>query len=224
MSPGLDRVRQAARRDKKMRFTARLHHVTPELLEQSYYALKRQAVPGRDGVTWAEYGKRRQERLAGLHERVHRGRYRAQPSKRAYLEKEDGRPRPRGISALEDQIVQPAVATVLGMIYEEEFLGFSYGFRPGRSQHEALDALWMGLMTRAVNGVWAAEVSGFFETIDHDGLRRMIQHRIGDRRILRRIRKGLRAGVSEEGQWSPGTQGTPQGAVISPWLANSYLH
>ena len=197
MSPGLDRVRQAARRDKKMRFTARLHHVTPELLEQSYYALKRQAVPGLDGVTWAEYGKRRQERLAGLHERVHRGRYRAQPSKRAYLEKEDGRPRS---------------------------LGFSYGFRPGRSQHEALDALWMGLMTRAVNGVWAAEVSGFFETIDHDGLRRMIQHRIGDRRILRRIRKGLRAGVSEEGQWSPGTQGTPQGAVISPWLANSYLH
>ena len=224
VSSGLARVRQAARRDKKMRFTALMHHVTPELLEHSYYALKREAAPGLDGVTWAEYGQRLQQRLAELHERVHRGTYRAQPSKRAYIEKSDGRRRPLGISALEDKIVQQAVATVLAAVYEEEFLGFSYGFRPGRGQHDALDALWTALMDRGVNWVLDADVSGFFDAIDHDWLLRMIEHRIQDRRILRLIRKWLRAGVCEAGQWRPGTVGTPQGAVISPLLANIYLH
>ncbi len=207
-----------------MRFTALMHHVTPELLKHSYYALKRKAAPGLDGVTWAEYGQRLQERLVDLHERVHRGAYRAQPSKRAYLEKSDGRQRPLGISALEDKIVQQAVATVLEAVYEEDFLGFSYGFRPGRSQHKALDALWMALMYRGVNWVLDADVRGFFDAINHDWLLRMIEHRIQDRRILRLIRKWLRAGVSEAGQWTPGTVGTPQGAVISPLLANIYLH
>ncbi len=224
VSIGLAGVGQAARRDKEVRFTALLHHVTPELLEQSYFALKRKAAVGVDGVTWQGYGEGLQERLLDLHARIHGGTYRAQPSRRAYLLKEDGKPRPLGISALEDKIGQQAVATVLEQIYEEDFLGFSYGFRPGRSQHRALDALWMGITNQPVNWVLDADISGFFDAIDHEWMLKFLQHRIGDRRILRLIRKWLRAGVSEAGQWSRSTVGTPQGAVISPLLANIYLH
>ncbi len=223
-SRGLWGVREAARRDKKMRFTALLHHVTPELLRAGYFDLKRQAAPGVDGVTWQEYGGDLEARLADLHERIHRGTYRAQPSKRAWIPKPDGRQRPLGIAALEDKIVQQAVKTVLAQIYEEDFLGFSYGFRPGRGCHDALDALWVGLTERKVNWVLDADIRGFFDAIDHGWLMKFLEHRIADRRILRLLRKWLRAGVSEDGEWSRTTAGTPQGAVISPLAANLFLH
>jgi len=207
-----------------MRFTALLHHITPELLRASYFDLKRQAAPGVDEVTWRQYGSDLEDRLAGLHERIHRGSYRAKPSKRAWIPKPDGRQRPLGIAALEDKIVQQAVKTVLEQVYEGEFLGFSYGFRPGRGCHQALDALWVGLTERKVNWVLDADIRGFFDAIDHEWLMKFLEHRIADRRILRLVRKWLRAGVSEEGEWSPTTVGTPQGAVISPLLANVFLH
>ena len=221
---GLWGVREAAKRDKKMRFTALLHHITPELLRASYFELKRSAVPGVDGVTWHAYGQDLEERIADLHGRVHRGAYRAQPSKRAWIPKADGRQRPLGIAALEDKVVQQAVKTVLAQIYEEDFLGFSYGFRPGRSGHNALDALWVGIAHRKVNWVLDADIRGFFDNIDHEWMLKFLEHRIADRRILRLIRKWLKAGVSEEGQWSRTTVGTPQGSVISPMLANVFLH
>lgn len=220
----LEGVRQAARRDKKAKFTALLHHVTPELLRASYYELNRTASPGLDRVTWAEYGQGLEERLADLHARVHRGTYRARPSKRAWIPKADGRLRPLGIAALEDKIVQQAVKAVLECIYEMDFVGFSYGFRPGRSPHKALDALWVGLTKRKVNWVLDADIRGFFDAIDHDWLMKFLKHRIADPRVLRLIRKWLRAGVSEDGTWSKTTVGTPQGAVISPLLANVFLH
>ena len=223
-SIGLEGVRKAARRDKTLRFTALLHHVTPELLRASYFALKRDAAPGVDGQTWKSYGQGLQGRLKDLHERVHRGSYRAKPSKRAWIPKPDGRQRPLGIAALEDKIVQQAVRTVLEPIYEEDFLGFSYGFRPGRGQHNALDALWVGIRQRKVNWVLDADIRGFFDAIDHEWLMKFLEHRIADRRILRLIRKWLRAGVSDDGEWSRTTVGTPQGSVISPMLANVYLH
>ena len=221
---GLLGVREAAKRDKTMRFTALLHHVNPELLRASYFELKRQAAPGVDGMTWQEYGRNLEERLDDLHGRIHRGAYRAQPSKRAWVPKADGRQRPLGIAALEDKIVQQAVKTVLEQIYEEDFLGFSYGFRPGRSCHNALDALWVGIAHRKVNWVLDADICGFFDNIDHEWLLSFMEHRIADRRILRLIRKWLKAGVSEDGQWSKTTKGAPQGAVISPILANVFLH
>jgi RNA-directed DNA polymerase len=221
---GLRGVREAAKRDKRMRFTALLHHVTPELLRASYLALKRSAAPGVDGVTWHAYGRDLEQRLDELHGRVHRGTYRAQPSKRAWIPKADGRQRPLGIAALEDKIVQQAVKTVLEQVYEEDFLGFSYGFRPGRSCHNALDALSVGIAHRKVNWVLDADIRGFFDNIDHQWLLRFLEHRIADRRILRLIRKWLVAGVSEDGQWSKTTLGTPQGSVISPILANIFLH
>ena len=223
-SRGLWGVREAARRDQKMRFTALLHHITPELLRASYFDLKRQAAPGVDEVTWRHYGSHLGERLANLHERIHRGSYRAKPSKRAWIPKPDGRQRPLGIAALEDKIVQQAVKTVLEQVYEGDFLGFSYGFRPRRGCHQALDALWVGLTERKVNWVLDADIRGFFDAIDHGWLMKFLEHRIADRRILRLVRKWLRAGVSEEGEWSPTTVGTPQGAVISPLLANVFLH
>jgi group II intron reverse transcriptase/maturase len=207
-----------------MRFTALLHHVTPELLQASYFDLKRQAAPGVDGVTWQEYGGDLEVRLADLHERIHRGSYRAKPSKRAWIPKADGRQRPLGIAALEDKLVQQAVKTVLEQVYEEDFLGFSYGFRPGRGCHDALDALWVGLTERKVNWVLDADIRGFFDAIDHGWLMKFLEHRIADRRILRLMRKWLRAGVSEDGVWSRTTVGTPQGAVISPLAANVFLH
>jgi group II intron reverse transcriptase/maturase len=221
----LEGVRQVARRDKKVRFTALLHHVTPELLLTSFYQLKREASPGVDGVTWEEYdGDGLLGRINDLHDRVHRGTYRAKPSKRAWIPKADGRKRPLGIASLEDKIVQQAVKTVLEQVYEEDFVGFSYGFRPGRNPHNALDALWVGLDKRKVNWVLDADIRGFFDAIDHAWLMKFLGHRIADRRILRLIRKWLRAGVSDDGTWSKTTVGTPQGAVISPLLANVYLH
>ena len=209
-------VRKAARKDKRMRFTALLHQVTIHLLRGSYYALRREAAPGVDGVTWQEYETSLDEKLADLHSRIHRGTYRAQPSKRAYIPKADGRQRPLGIAALEDKIVQQAVVTVLNQIYEEDFLGFSYGFRPGRSQHNALDALWVGIMRKKVNWILDADIRGFFDNLSHEWMAKFIEHRIADRRVLRLIQKWLRAGVSEEGKWSKTTVGTPQGAVATP--------
>jgi RNA-directed DNA polymerase len=221
---GLGRVREAAGKDKRLRFTALLHHVTVPLLLDSFYSLKREAAPGVDGMTWKDYETDLDKRLEDLHSRVHRGTYRAQPSKRAYIPKADGRQRPLGIAALEDKIVQHAVGTVLNQIYEEDFLGFSYGFRPGRSQHDALDALWMGIMRKKVNWVLDADIRDFFGTISHEWMVKFLKHRIADRRILRLIQKWLRAGVSEDGEWSKTEVGTPQGSVISPLLANIYLH
>jgi RNA-directed DNA polymerase len=221
---GLWGVREAATKDRDVRFTALLHHITVDALQDSFHALKRQAAPGVDGVSWRDYEKGLAGRLHDLHERVHRGTYRAQPSKRTYIPKPDGRMRPLGIAALEDKIVQHAVVTVLNAVYETDFLGFSYGFRPGRCPHDGLDALYVGLTQRRVNWVLDADIQGFFDTIDHGWLLRFIEHRIADRRILRLIRKWLKAGVSEDGTWSETTVGTPQGAVISPLLANVYLH
>lgn len=223
-STGLAGVREAAKRSKATRFTALLHHVTPELLRDSFYALKREAAPGVDGMTWQQYEVELGDHLVRLHRSVHTGSYRAQPSRRAYIAKADGTKRPLGIAALEDKIVQQAVVTVLTAIYETDFLGFSYGFRPGRGQHDALDALWIGIMKRKVNWVLDADIRGFFDNIDHGWMLRFLEHRIGDKRVLRLIGKWLTAGVVEEGRRSRKTVGTPQGAVISPLLANIYLH
>ena len=223
-SSGLLDVRRVARTEKRTRFTALLHHVTEARLRDSHSGLKRAAAPGVDGVTWEEYETGLDGRLVDLHRRIHAGTYRAQPSKRAYIPKADGRLRPLGIAALEDKIVQHAVGVVLGSIYEEDFLGFSYGFRPARNQHQALDALWVGLMRKQVNWVLDADIRAFFDTMDHGWMMRFLEHRIADRRILRLIRKWLRAGVSEDGIWSKTEVGTPQGAVVSPLLANIYLH
>jgi RNA-directed DNA polymerase len=223
-SRGLLGVREAAQRDKTMRFNNLLHHLTPELLQASFFDLKKHAAPGIDGVTWHQYAEGLAERIDDLHARIHRGTYRAQPSKRGWIPKLDGRQRPLGIAALEDKIVQQAVRTVLECIYEEDFRGFSYGFRPGRGCHQALDALYVGVKTRKVNWILDADIRGFFDNIDHAWLLKFLEHRIADRRMLRLLKKWLRAGVSEEGQWSPTKVGTPQGAVISPLLANVFMH
>jgi len=224
VSQGLSGVRQAARERKQERFTALLHHLTVTLLRDSYYALKRQAAPGVDGVTWKEYETGLEDRIADLHSRVHRGAYQAQPSRRVYIPKADGRQRPLGIAALEDKIVQQAVVTILNQIYEVDFKGFSYGFRPGRDPHQALDALAVGIQTKRVNWVLDADIRGFFDNLSHEWAIKFIEHRVADRRILRLIQKWLKAGVSEDGQWSESKVGTPQGAVVSPLTANVYLH
>lgn len=224
VSQGLQRVREAARRDSSLRFTCLLHHVTVELLREAYKALNPKAAPGVDGITWSEYGKGLEERLRDLYGRVHRGGYRAQPSRRTYIHKDDGRLRPLGIAALEDKIVQQAVVWVLQAIYEEDFLGFSYGFRPGRSQHNALDAVWVAIVQQKVSWVLDADIRGFFDSIDHEWMIKFVEHRIGDKRIVRLIQKWLKAGVSEDGEWSSTVVGTPQGATVSPLLANIYLH
>src|SRR5215472_13317260 len=213
---GLRRVREAAKREKRLRFTALLHHVSVALLTNSFYALKRGAAPGVDGLTWQEYETDLDKRLEDLHSRVHRGTYRALPSKRAYIPKPDGRQRPLGIVALEDKIVQHAIGTVLNQIYEEDFLGFSYGFRPGRSAHNALDALSVGIMRKKVNWVLDADIRDSFGSFSHEWVEKFIQHRVGDRRILRLIKKWLRAGVLEGGEWSETEKGTPQGSEITP--------
>lgn len=223
-SMGLDGVREAARKGKEVRFTALLHHITPALLTDSFMQLKRTAAAGVDGVTWREYENGLAERIGKLWAAVQSGRYRALPSRRVYIPKADGKQRPLGIAALEDKIVQQAVATVLTPIYEAEFLGFSYGFRPGRNPHRALDALWMGLHLKRVNYVLDADIRSFFDTIDHGWMMRFLEHRIADRRILRLIQKWLTAGVVEAGRVAVARVGTPQGAVISPLLANVYLH
>src|SRR5215469_10542689 len=221
---GLDRVRRATKGDRKLRFTALLHHVTIDLLRESYYSLKKKAAPGVDGVTWEEYGQTLEARLGDLHGRIHRGAYRAQPSRRVWIPKSDGRQRPLGIAALEDKIVQHAVGTVLNQIWEEDFQGFSYGFRPGRSQHDALDALWVGIARKKVNWVLDLDIRAFFDRIEHSWMIKFVEHRIGDGRIVRLIQKWLKAGVMEQGRWFEAEAGTPQGAVISPILANLYLH
>lgn len=224
VSQGLHGVRQKAKENKQERFTALLHHVTPQLLQDSFYGLKRKAAPGVDGVTWKEYETGLAERLNDLHGRVHRGAYRAQPSRRIRIPKANGKQRPLGIAALEDKIVQQAVVTVLNAIYEEDFRGFSYGFRPGRSQHVALDALYVALKRKKVNWVLDIDIKGFFDNLDKGILMKMIEQRIADPRILRLIRKWLNAGVVEDGKWSETETGTPQGAVVSPLLSNVYLH
>src|SRR3954454_22715316 len=224
MSQGLDGVRKAARERKQERFTSLLHHLSVDLLRDSFHALKRGASPGVDGVRWQEYESGLEDRLVDLYSRVHRGTYRAQPSRRVYIPKADGRQRPLGVAALEDKIVQQAVVTILNQIYEVDFKGFSYGFRPGRSPHQALDALVVGITRKKVNWMLDADICGFFDKLSHEWAVKFIEHRVADRRIIRLIQKWLKAGVSEDGQWSETSKGTPQGAVVSPLLANVYLH
>ncbi len=223
-SMGLDGVREVARKSKEVRFTALMHHLTPDLLIESFMQLKRSAAPGVDGMTWRAYEERLAEKIAVLWDAVQSGRYQALPSRRVYIPKPDGKQRPLGIAALEDKIVQQAVVTVLNAIYEANFLGFSYGFRPGRNQHQALDALWAALHHKKVNWVLDAGIQSFFNTIDHGWMIRFLEHRIADRHLLRLIRKWLTAGVVEDGTTTVLRVGTPQGAVISPLLANIYLH
>jgi RNA-directed DNA polymerase len=224
VSSALDRVRQVARRDKGARFTALLHHVTPGRLRAAYWAIRPQAAPGVDGMTWAAYGQNLEGNLQDLHERVRSGSYRAKPSRRAYIPKADGRLRPLGIASLEDKIVQRAVVEVLNAVYEVDFRGFSYGFRPGRGPHDALDALTVGIDRKRVNWVLDADIRDFFGQLDRAWLRRFLQHRIADKRVLRLIDRWLAAGVIEDEQWSATKEGSPQGASISPLLANLYLH
>jgi group II intron reverse transcriptase/maturase len=221
----LERVRQVAKRDKEVRFTALLHHVYDlERLRVAYKALRPGAAPGVDGVTWQTYGEDLEEKLRDLAGRLKGGAYRAKPVRRAYISKADGRQRPLGVPALEDKIVQRAAVEVLNAIYEPSFLGFSYGFRPGRSQHDALNALWVGLQKRKVNWVLDADIRGFFDTLDHGWLVKFVEHRIADRRIVRLIQKWLNAGVLEDGKRIRSDVGTVQGGSISPLLANVYLH
>src|SRR3989442_6342276 len=221
----LERVRQAARRDRKQRFTALLHHVYAiDRLRDAYFTLKRDAAAGIDGETWRHYGENLEANLLDLSGRLQRGAYRAKPVRRAYIPKADGRLRPLGVPALEDKIVQRAVVEVLNAIYEVDFLGFSYGFRPGRNPHQALDALSVGILTRKVNWVLDADIRGFFDTLDHGWLVRFLEHRVADRRVVRLIQKWLRAGVLEDGKRTQSETGTVQGGSISPLLANIYLH
>jgi RNA-directed DNA polymerase len=221
----LERIRQAAGRDKKLRLTALWHHVYGiDRLREEYFALKPHAAPGVDGQTWQEYGRALEVNLRDLSDRLKRGAYRARPVKRAWIPKADGRQRPIGIPTLEDKIVQRSAGSVLGAVYEQDFLGFSYGFRPGRSAHDALDALSVGLTRRKIGWVLDADIRGFFDTIDHEWLVKFVEHRIADRRVIRHVKKWLRAGVLEDGKRIDVEEGTPQGGSISPLLANVYLH
>jgi len=225
VSNRLELVRQAAQRDKRMKFTALLHHVYAlETLREAYFDLKRDAAAGVDEETWQDYGQDLEGNLQDLSARLKRGAYRALPVRRVYIPKADGRQRPLGVPVVEDKIVQRATVAVLNAIYETEFLGFSYGFRPGRSQHNALDALNVGLMKRQVNWVLDADIRGFFEAISHDWLVKFVEHRIGDRRVVRLIQKWLKAGALENGTWTQQEEGTQQGGSASPLLANVYLH
>ena len=223
MSQALERVRQAAQR-KKEKFIALLHHISIDSLRMAFFAVKRDAASGVDGLTWPTYEADLERNLTDLHERVHRGAYRALPSRRVYIPKPDGRQRPLAVAALEDKIVQRATAAVLNAIYEEDFLGFSYGFRPGRGAHDALDALMVALKSRKVNFIFDADIRSFFDTVSQEWLIRFLEHRIGDKRIIRLVQKWLKAGVLEDGVVSVSERGTGQGAVISPLLANIYLH
>src|SRR6202011_3168192 len=224
VAQALGRVRQAARQRKKERFTALLHHISIDCLRMAFFALKRDVASGVDGLTWPTYEADLDRNLTDLHERVHRGAYRALPSRRTYIPKADGKQRPLAVAALEDKIVQRATAAVLNAIYEEDFLGFSYGFRPGRGTHDALDALCVGIASRKVNWILDADIRSFFDTVSQDWLIRFVEHRIGDLRIIRMIRKWLKAGILEDGVVTVSDRGTGQGSVISPLLANIYLH
>ncbi len=223
-SSALGRVRRAAQKDEEARFTALLHHVDLDRLRAAYRALSPRAAAGVDGVTWQSYGQDLEVNLQDLHARLHRGAYRARPSRRAYIPKADGRLRPLGIAALEDKIVQRAVVEILNAVYEVDFLGFSYGFRPGRGQHDALDALAAGILKRNVHWVIDADIRDCFTGLDQSWLVRFLEHRIADRRVLRLIQKWLRAGVIEDGSWTASDEGAPQGASVSPLLMNVYLH
>src|ERR1700719_2115430 len=221
----LERVRQAAGKDKKLRFTALLHHIyNLETLRMAYFCLKKEAAPGVDGETWQHYVETLEDNLQHLSHRLKRGAYRAKPVRRVYIPKADGRQRPLGVTALEDKIVQRATVEVMNAIYETDFLGFSYGFRPGRSQHQALDALYTGLLTKTVNWVLDLDIKGFFDGISHEWLVKFIEHRIADRRVVRLIQKWLNARVLEDGKRIRTEEGTPQGGSASPLLANVYLH
>lgn len=220
----LDRVREAARRNKEARFTALFHHLTPGRLLRAFWRLEKKAAAGVDGVTWRQYREQHLEKIHELHQRLQRGAYRAKPSRRVYIPKADGRRRALGIAALEDKIVQSAFVEVLNAVYENDFCGFSYGFRPGRSQHDALDALATGLARRKVNWVLDADIRGFFDAIDHEWLMKFFEHRIADKRMGRLVKKWLAAGVLEDGKRTDSEMGTPQGATVSPLLANLYLH
>ena len=224
VTQALDRVRQAARLRKEEKLTALFHHLSVDLFREAFFALKRDAAPGVDGLTWETYEADLERNLTDLHSRVQRGAYRALPSRRAYIPKADGKQRPLAVAALEDKIVQKATVAVLNCIYEEEFLGFSYGFRPKRGQHDALDALIVGISTRRVNFIFDADVASFFDSVSKDWLVRFVEHRIGDKRIIRLIRKWLKAGVLEDGVVTVSEMGTGQGSVISPLLANIYMH
>jgi len=220
----LGRVRRVAQTDREARFTALLHHVDVDRLRAAYFALEPKAAPGVDGVTWHDYGQDLEANLKDLHQRVHRGSYRARPSRRVFIPKADGRQRPLGVAALEDKILQRALVEVLNAIYEADFLGFSYGFRPGRGPHHALDALATGIRRKRVNWVLDADFSDYFSSLDHRWPGRFLEHRIADRRVLRLIQKWLAAGVVEKGSWTACEEGVPQGASVSPLLANVYAH
>jgi RNA-directed DNA polymerase len=224
VSQAQERIREAITRNEQEKLTALLHHVTIDGLRAAFFDLKRDAAPGVDRVTWNEYANGVEDRLADLHGRVHLGAYRALPSRRKFIPKPDGRMRPLGIAALEDKIVQAALVAILTPVYEAEFLGFSYGFCPGRNQHNALDALAFGIARRKVRWVLDADIQSFFDRISHEWLIRFVEHRIADRRVIRLIQKWLKAGVLEDGITAETMQGTPQGSVISPLLANIYLH
>lgn len=224
MTSGLERVREAARRDREQEFTSLLHHVDETALMQAYKGLNPKAAAGIDGVTWRQYAEGVEKRIRDLCGRIHRGAYRPRPSRRTYIPKTDGTERALGIAALEDKIVQRAVVAVLGAIYEVDFLGFSYGFRPGRSQHDALDALNVAIQTRKVNYILDADIRGYFDTISHEVLLSILQKRVRDPRVIRLIELWLRAGVIEEERWKATEAGAPQGATISPLLSNIYLH
>ena len=215
-SSALERVRQAARKDRNARFTALLHHVTVDRLRRAYRAINPKAATGVDGVTWGAYGQDLEANLQDLHARVHRGAYRAKPSRRAYIAKADGRARPLGIAAVEDKILQRAVVEVLNAIYEVDFVGFSYGFRPGRSPHQALDALAVGIDKKKVNWILDADIRGFYDAIDHGWMRTFVEHRIADKRVLRLIQKWLNAGVIEDGSWSASEEGARKGPQHRP--------
>src|SRR5271169_3231608 len=224
VSQELERVRQAARRRKKERFTSLYYHIDSALLRTAFYAIKRDAAPGVDGMTWETYERDLDRKIEDLHARVERGAYRASPSRRTYIPKEDGSRRPLAVAALEDKIVQRATAEVLSAIHEEDFLGFSYGFRPERSQHDALDALIVGISSKKVNFVLDADIRSFFTEVSQQWVIRFLEHRVGDTRILRLVQKWLRAGILEDGVVTIEEKGTGQGSVISPLLANIYLH
>ena len=221
----LERIRQAACRDKRLQFTTLWHHVYDVArLREAYLSLKRQAAPGVDGETWQHYGEDLEDNLQDLSDRLRRGAYRAKPVRRVYLPKSDGRQRPIGVPTLEDKIVQRTTSEVLSAVYEADFKGFSYGFRPGRSPHEALDALTVGIRTKRVNWVLDADIRGFFDAISHEWMVKFMEHRIADQRVVRHIKKWLNAGVLEDGVRTSVKEGTPQGGSISPLLANVYLH